>query len=414
MRDAADGQSIIDQRPQRVLVFAGEFSTSVDDRWLLDDIVDEFVDQGARVDVLVFDNKRVRPRGVSSRREGRIRVISVGPEAPSGGTLRKVGSRVASAARMQVAAHKLLRHESYDLGLFTSIAATSAGVPRRLRASGVIETLVFIQWDFFPVHQIEIGRLPGNALIRALRRLEYSNIAKSDVVAVMSPANKAFMRKYFPKYRGRVVVIPPWARADAVDQTPKTENFTAIFGGQLVPGRGVESIIRAAHLLEKQGASIQIIIAGDGSSRQAFQELAASLSVGNVSFRGSIPRPDYRRLLQTVHVGIAATVTGVTVPAFPSKIVEYCSSSIPVVACLDAASDGGDLLLEYGAGLVVDADNEYALAEALLELEGRHRAGTLGEMSAGARRLFTSRLSAKRAAQTIAGLARAGGGDGAA
>ncbi len=34
---------------QRVLVFAGAFSTSDADRWLLDDLVDEFVAQGAAV-----------------------------------------------------------------------------------------------------------------------------------------------------------------------------------------------------------------------------------------------------------------------------------------------------------------------------------------------------------------------------
>lgn len=405
-RDAADGQRSIGLKPRRVLVFAGEFSTSAQDRWLLDDIVDEFVDQGVSVDVLVFDNKRVRPRSVTSRREGRIRVISVGPEAPSKGSFRKVLSRVVSAGRLHAAAHKLLSGEIYDLGLFTSVAAMSAGVPRRLRASGTVKTLAFIQWDFFPVHQIEIGRLPGHALIRLLRRLEYFNIATSDVVAVMSPANETFFRRYFPWYKGRIVIIPPWARADRAELAPKTEEFTAIFGGQLVPGRGVEAIIRAAHLLEVQGRSIRIIIAGDGSSRPAFEALAASLAVSSVSFLGSIPRPHYRQLLQTVHVGIAATVTGVSVPAFPSKIVEYCGASIPVVACLDTASDGGDLLLEYGAGLVVNADDEHALADALLRLEARHQERTLGEMSAGAKRLFESRLSAKQAAKTLLGLTR--------
>ena len=108
-----------------------------------------------------------------------------------------------------------------------------------------------------------------------------------------------------------------------------------------------------------------------------------------------------RDVLKTVHVGIAVTVAGVSVPAFPSKIVEYCSYSVPVLACLDAASDGGDLLLEYGAGLVVEAGDDHALAASLLQLEAMHRAGTLEEMARSAGRLFSEKFSSEHAALSL-------------
>ncbi|MDQ0824666.1 glycosyltransferase involved in cell wall biosynthesis [Arthrobacter sp. B2I5] len=398
---AGSPEAVYPGRATRVLVFAGAFSTSDDDRWLLDDLVDELVSQGSQVDVLAFDNTRVRPRGVEQRKEGRVRIISVGPERLPGTAADKILSRALSAVRMYTNAYGILKRQKYDIGVFTSVAATSAGLARRLRNKNVIKRLVFIQWDFFPIHQIEIGRLPGNPITRSLRHIESFCIAKSDVIAVMSPANERFLRSYFPKYRGRTMLLPPWAGSETCGEASKSERFKAMFGGQLVAGRGVESILRAAVLLGQQNVPIDIIIAGDGVLRHKYESLAASLELKNVCFLGSLPRPEYRSLLRTVHVGIAATVTGVSVPAFPSKIVEYCGSGIPVVACLDPASDGGDLLLEYEAGLVIGADDSRALADALQDLETRHRAGTLESMAESASRLFRDKFSCRSAALAI-------------
>ncbi|MBB6404754.1 glycosyltransferase involved in cell wall biosynthesis [Arthrobacter sp. AZCC_0090] len=357
------------------------------------------------MDVLAFDNKRPRPRGVSERSDGRVRVISVGPEKTPKGSFAKILSRLKSAVLMHTSAYGVLRREEYDVAVFTSIAAMAAGVPGRLRLSGAVKNLVFVLWDFFPVHQVEIARLPSNPLVKSLRWLEYLSFAKADNVAVMSPANERFFRAYFRSYRGKTLILPPWAQTDepSAADVSKAPVFTAIFGGQLVKGRGVETILQAAEILESRGAELKIVIAGDGALRETLEGMAASLKLRSVKFLGSIPQPEYRRLLKTAHVGIAATVTGVSVPAFPSKIVEYCRASIPVVACLDPASDAGDELLEYGAGVVLPAGDADMLADALEGLSSDLAVGRLTDLSQAARRFFDDKLSSTHAATTILG-----------
>ncbi|MDP9904642.1 glycosyltransferase involved in cell wall biosynthesis [Arthrobacter bambusae] len=304
---------------------------------------------------------------------------------------------------MHTTAYGVLKREKYDVAVFTSIAATAAAVPGRLRRSGAVKNLVFVLWDFFPVHQIEIGRLPSNRLVKSLRWLEYFSFATADRVAVMSPANERFFRAYFPSYRGKTLILPPWAQTDepSAADVSKAPVFTAVFGGQLVKGRGVETILKAAEILESRDVELEIMIAGDGVLRETMEGMAASLKLRSVKFLGSIPRPEYRRLLKTAHVGIAATVTGVSVPAFPSKIVEYCRASIPVVACLDPASDAGDVLLEYGAGVVLSAGDANMLADALERLSSDLTSGRLTDLSQAARKLFDDRLSSTHAARTI-------------
>lgn len=401
--DSYDQTESNNQRRRRLLVFAGEFSTTPDDRWLLDDIVDELGDQGAAVDVIVFDNDRPRPRGVSVRNGGQLRIISVGPEKRPRTFVGKAWGYLYSAALMHTRVHRLIARERYDLALFTSIGIMTAGFPGRLKASGQVEKLLFILWDFFPVHQMEIGRLPDNALTGYLRHAECSSFVKADVVAVMSPANADFLANYQPRYRGRVIVLPPWAQPSTEEDTSGrlSERFTAVFGGQLVAGRGVETLLRAASLLDRRGSDIRIIIAGDGPLRPGLESMAASMALDNVKFLGALPRPTYRELLNNCHVGIAATVAGVSVPSFPSKIVEYCRASLPVIACLEDATDAGQLLVDSGAGVSVPANDENGLAAALEGMAVKHRSGDLPEMSDAALALFNSALSATRAARTI-------------
>lgn len=403
MQPAEPAETTNGKRRPKILVFASDFSTSVDDKWLIDDLVDEFLGKGALVDVLVFDNKRPRPRGVTMRNDGRLRLISVGPKSAPRGVWSRLYGRLSAAVLMHTTAHRTLSRETYDFAVFMSVGAVTLGLPRRLRAEGVVRNLVFVLWDFFPIHQMEIGRLPTRRITGLLRHIEYFSFATADTVALMSLANTRFFKAYFPKYKGKTIVLPPWAQADDQDLAPsrKTDVFTAIFGGQLVEGRGIEAIIGAAALLQERQAEVKLLIAGDGSRRGALESMAESLEIDNLEFTGAIPRPAYRQLLGTAHVGIAATVDGVSVPAFPSKIVEYCRASLPVVACMDAATDAGDILIEFGAGVVVKANDAEMLADALESLAKDFRSGRLDGMSHSARRLFETKLSATHAADTI-------------
>lgn len=387
----------------RILVLTADFSTSVDDRWLMDDLVDAFVAKGAQVDVVVFDNKRIRPRGVSIRNGHRVRVISVGPARLPKGRLDKAWSYLYSAALLHTRVYRLVRNENYDLALFTSIGVISAGLPARIRGSRIAKRLVFLLWDFFPVHQMEIGRLPKNALTESLRLLELSTFKNADHVAVMSPSNARFFSKYHPEFSGKTMILPPWAQSpvESYEIDKKLKIFTAIFGGQLVAGRGVETLIDAAHLLEMRKTKIQIIVAGEGPLKLALEEKVCALRLTNVRFLGALPRPIYRDVLRSAHVGVAATVSGVTVPSFPSKIVEYCRASLPVIACLEDSTDAGELLENSGAGISVAANDAEELAIALERMEGKHRSGELVIMARAAGEYFSSSLSDVRAAQTI-------------
>lgn len=389
--------------PKRILVVSGHYSADGRDEWLIDELVREFVRCGDTVDLLLHDTQRVRPRAQGWRSPLGVRVWSVGPTKRRTSFLPKVLNYAASAVRLHTSGYRSIRRNRYDLCIFTSIGILSAGVPRRIRSAGVASRLVFILWDFFPIHQIEIGRIRQKSIAGVLRQAELRCISNADAIAVMTPRNAEFLRAYHPELDTRTIIVPPWAeagkRADAGQR--KYDEFTVVFGGQLAPGRGVDSLLVAACELESRGSPAQILIIGDGPSRPPLEEYARRKGLVNVQFHDPLPRADYRDLLTRVHVGVAITVAGVSIPSFPSKISGYCAAALPVIACLETTSDAGKILKESGAGLSVDAGDWLALANAIETLRREHDEGRLAARSASAFTYFERDLSVQVAASRL-------------
>jgi glycosyltransferase involved in cell wall biosynthesis len=388
----------------RVLIVTGDFAGENRNPWLLDDLAIAFADAGDEIDVLVHDTKHARPRGRNEYPDKRIRLYSVGPTTIHPGTVGKFVNYVTAGWGLHTLGFRHVRRRRYDLCVYTSIGIFSWGLPARLRRAGIVTRSVFVLWDFFPIHQLEIGRLTRRVLHVPLRALEALSMKDADVIAVMSPANERFLRAYHPNVHARTIIVPPWASDPlpaATGPTPRRQRFTLIFGGQLVAGRGVDTLLHAARRLQDDMVPIDLLIVGEGPARHDLIALAEQIGLANTTFLDRLPRDEYRSLLQSVHVGVAITVAGVTPPTFPSKLAEYCASAVPVVVCVESASDAGAIVEAAGAGLAVPAGDEASLASAIGALYEEHLQGLLESRARKARAWFEAELSVSRAANTL-------------
>jgi len=389
-----------ERSPVKILLVTANFAAPGVNPWLLDDLATSLVTAGHDVDVIVNSPTAPRPTGLAGTSPERLRVFSVGTDFAPGGAIGKLRSYISTGIRLHTAGWKFAKQSEYDLCIFTSIAAFSFGFPGRVRRARIAKKLLFVMWDFFPVHQMEIGRIrPG--MHKILRAIERAAISPSDILAVMSPANESFMRAYHPGLYGSYVVIPPWASSPESTGTVKNQRFTVLFGGQLAKGRGVDTLLHAADVLQRNETDIDIVIAGTGPDEQALKTLAARLGLNNVNFAGQLDRGAYREILRRAHVGVAVTVPGVSVPSFPSKIVEYCANGVPVIVSVESTSDAGAFIESRGAGLVTTAGDDQQLAAAIAQLAAEHASGTLEARAHAARRVFDSELSVSVAAQRM-------------
>jgi glycosyltransferase involved in cell wall biosynthesis len=382
----------------RILLITANFAAPGRNPWLLDDLAAAFVEHGHTVDVIVADPKGGRSRGLEQR-DG-MRVLSVGPQRVREGRGGRLLGHLASGLGLHRQGYRFARSSRYDLVIHTSIAAFSWGLPARLRRRGIARRLTVVLWDFFPIHQLEIGRMRRGVVAAIAKRVERSLLARADTIALMSPANERFHRRYFALDRP-TVVVPPWSNSGReVTIGARDGAATAVFGGQLTAGRGLDTLLEAAALLEADDIPLDLVIAGDGPARSRVEETARGLR--RVRVTGQLPRTEYRRLLSAAHIGIAITVAGVSPPTFPSKIVEYAGAALWIVACVEAASDAGELVESRRAGVAVPAGDARALADALRDATERHRAGTLAAGGAAAHAFWAAELSADVAARRLA------------
>jgi glycosyltransferase involved in cell wall biosynthesis len=180
------------------------------------------------------------------------------------------------------------------------------------------------------------------------------------------PANARYLRDRFRLSAGqRVAITPIWARLRpelAIDRASErathrlpAESPIAVFGGQMVAGRGFEQILVAARHALADGSPLRFLLIGDGPLASTIAARAVDLP--NVEFRLPVPREDYLRLIAACDVGLAVTVIGVTSFSFPSKILDYLAAGLPVVASLESGNEACEILETFGVGVSVPLDD---------------------------------------------------------
>jgi glycosyltransferase involved in cell wall biosynthesis len=212
----------------------------------------------------------------------------------------------------------------------------------------------------------------------ATKALEQFLIRRFSVVGCMSRANREYLqRNYNLRPSQRVEHFPLWtsrppyparsrAETRAIHQLPQ-QSVVFLFGGQFVPGRGIEDILAAAELVSRESPSVRFLFVGSGPLSKLV-ESAASSSGSNVTFLAQVSRSEYLAIAASSDVGLVCTVRDVSVPTFPSKSLDYLHAGIPILASVEAASDFGEFVTEHRVGLAVTAGDVVDLAKSVMRL----------------------------------------------
>ena len=144
-----------------------------------------------------------------------------------------------------------------------------------------------------------------------------------------------------------------------------TDNFLVHFHGNYIPLQGVEYIIRAAKLLEKENISFNLT--GQGQTYKKDRQLAEKLGIKNINF---IDRVSYKELADymtkaDVCLGIFGD-TPKTNLVIPNKVFEALACKKPVIT---ADTPAIRELISDNEALLVKASDPEALAEGILRLK---------------------------------------------
>lgn len=166
---------------------------------------------------------------------------------------------------------------------------------------------------------------------------------------------------------GNVDVVPMGVDVDGVFHRGIDDSRvpgSAVFVGRLVPGKGVEILLRAWAQLAPDPAARQLIIIGDGPARAQLEQLADSLGLqGRVHYTGALPPPavaeQFRSAAMAVFPFTGPEGLGIVVAEAQACGCPVVVSDIPAMA---------DLVQAGRTGIVVKNGDVNALAGALSSL----------------------------------------------
>jgi glycosyltransferase involved in cell wall biosynthesis len=221
----------------------------------------------------------------------------------------------------------------------------------------------------------------GSLTARALHAFERSVCRAADLCLIDTEEHCRYLAREFgvPGDRlARIFVGSNRRLFPRAKSSPPTGEFLVLQFGTFIPLHGLDTIVRAAKLLEDD-SDVRILIVGKGQLEEEIRALVRELDVKNVEIRGFVPVETLHELIAGAHVslGIFGT-TEKTTRVIPSKAFDTTAVGRPLItadtpAMREAFTHGRDVWFvpladpeSLAAGLRIlrdDPDLREAIAE---------------------------------------------------
>jgi colanic acid biosynthesis glycosyl transferase WcaI len=219
------------------------------------------------------------------------------------------------------------------------------------------------------------GARKGSLPVRLISEIERRVYRAADSVCCTT---RSFLETVVERgvSREKAVLIPNGAdlgvfrplpsRNPLADEIPFGDRFVVMYSGVLGIKHGIEVILEAARLLQREKGIVFYLI-GSGARRKALMERAERLGLDNVIFGGERRVEEIPFLLARADVCLSALLPDPYLEKIITvKIFEYLACEKPVVAAL--AGETARVLTDSGGGIVVPAGAARSMAEAILGL----------------------------------------------
>ena len=224
--------------------------------------------------------------------------------------------------------------------------------------------------DIFPQNAIDLGIMKNHLLIHFFKRMEHKAYQRADHVTVHSTGNREFLLKEQIVEPEKLSILHNWVDPEPFDKTTRTNTFRKRFGlenrfivlfaGVLGPAQGLDTVI---HLAEKTKDIEEIVylLVGDGTEKDRLQHAAQSRKLHSIQFRPFVSKEEYPSLVKEVDVVLVCLSSQMKTPVVPGKLQGYMAAQIPVLATLNAESDGFAIIHDSQCGFVaLSEDTEQA------------------------------------------------------
>ena len=218
-----------------------------------------------------------------------------------------------------------LARAASELGPDGVVSPSPGYLPAALRLGGYRGPLVAVNHG----RLLQLPKLPPGA--RVLRKADRASgfwapdqeVAVSDYLLERLRRERLHARRLVRIYNG----IDHERYGPNGAESPRGASFRVAWAGRMIPGKGIDDLLRALALLGKEG-DVRLVLAGDGPDRASLADLASSLGLTErVEFVGWVrDMPAFLRA-----VDIAVVPSHQVVESFGMVALEAMASARPAI-----------------------------------------------------------------------------------
>lgn len=225
--------------------------------------------------------------------------------------------------------------------------------------------LIIYCLDLWPESLKAGGQTEQSKIYKVFSKISNWIYNSADEILVTS---KSFIPNIKEKVKDNIKIkyLPQYAEAELElkEKDIAGEEMNVVFAGNIGKAQSIDTIMKAAKILQEKEENIKIHIIGDGSEYKKCEELAKELN--NVKLYGRKPITEMQYfynmadvMLVTLNNEYFASLT------LPGKVQACMKTGSPVIA--SANGETKMIIEEAQCGYCVEAENEEELADAILK-----------------------------------------------
>ncbi|MBE6732984.1 MAG: glycosyltransferase family 4 protein [Ruminococcaceae bacterium] len=261
----------------------------------------------------------------------------------------------------------------FDLVLYSTPPITFANVIEYVKKRDNAKSYLLLK-DIFPQNAVDIGMLTKTGLKSILykffKKKEEKLYCLSDFIGCMSQANIDYLIKNNTGIdKSKLHINPNSFEVQDIkfDEEKKEEIYnkysipkdvtTFLYGGNLGKPQDIPFIINCLkYNLDKEDR--YFVICGNGTEYGKLKCFVEKYNPKNVRLLDWVPRAEYEDFIKYFDVGLIFLDHRFTIPNFPSRLLSYMQSKMPILACTDKNTDIGKVITENNFGWWCESNDE--------------------------------------------------------
>lgn len=276
------------------------------------------------------------------------------------GSIRKGMNTLLVEFQFKNAIKKKLTKVKFDLVLYTTPPITFVSAVEYIKRRDNADTYLMLK-DIFPQNAVDIGMMSTSG-IKGILYTYFRNKEKrlykiSNHIGCMSPANVRYILKHNPELNPKIVEICP--NTTVIEDTGVNENTRLeirgkyniplnkkvfIYGGNLGKPQGISFLVECLKKCKEKDCFFLIV--GKGTEYKRIEQYINEEKPCNCKLMKVLPSNEFQTMVAACDVGMIFLDHRFTIPNFPSRLLSYMKSKVPVLAVTDPNTDIGEIIVE--------------------------------------------------------------------